>query len=77
VEHNNREWYSFLLELHYLLEEVYLIFSVQFLSNFMLFRMFITAKSRCGVNIFWPQDKMKNAAYVSIANLEELVCLAL
>jgi len=43
----------------------------------MLFRMFITAKSRCGVNIFWPQDKMKNAAYVSIANLEELVCLSL
>jgi hypothetical protein len=39
--------------------------------------MLITAKCQCGVNIFWPQDKMKNAAYVFIANLEEMVCLAL
>jgi hypothetical protein len=77
MEHNNRERYSFLLELHYLLQEVYLIFSLQFPSNFMQFKMFIMAKYRCGVNIFCSQDKMKNEAYVYIAYLEELVCLAL
>jgi len=43
----------------------------------MLFKMFITAKCGYGMNIFWPQDKMKNAAYVFITNLEELVCRVL